>query len=102
MKVIARSILCMVPGCKDKIVWEKQNLISMCGYCDECQASWTLLLTRGPTWIEEYERKSITACVFFRPSIISPNICAKWIIPLKSGKPPFCLADEKCSTQGLR
>ena len=46
--------------------------------------------------------KSIAACVFFRPSIISPNICAKWITPLKPGKPPFCLADEECSTQGLR
>ena len=41
-------------------------------------------------------------CVFFRPGIISPNICAKWITSLKPGKPPFCLADEECSTQGLR
>ena len=41
-------------------------------------------------------------CVFFRPSCISPNICAKWITPVKPGKPPFCLADEECSTQGLR
>ena len=41
-------------------------------------------------------------CTFFRPGIISPNICAKWITPLKPGKPPFCLADEECSTQGLR
>ena len=46
--------------------------------------------------------KSIATCVFFRPGSISPNICAKWIIPLKPGEPPFCLAGEECSTQGLR
>ena len=42
------------------------------------------------------------SCVFFRPGIISPNICAKWITSLKPGKPSFCLADEECLTQGLR
>ena len=43
-----------------------------------------------------------TTCVFFRPGIISPNICAKWITPWKPGESPFCLADGECLTQGLR
>ena len=102
MEVIARSIPCAVSGCKGKIVWEKQNPRSVCGHCDECQAGWTLLLTQGPTWIEKYETKSTVACVFFRSSSSNPNICAKWITPLKPGKPSFCLAGEECQTQGLR
>ena len=49
MKVIPRPIPCAVSGCKGKIVWMKQNPISVCGLCYECQAGWTLLLTQGPT-----------------------------------------------------
>ena len=102
MEVIARSIPCAVSGCKGKIVWEKQNPRSVCGYCDECQAGWTLLLTQGPIWIEECGRKLIAACVFFCSSSINPNICDKWITPLKPGEPPFCLARKECQTRGLR
>ena len=58
--VIARPIRCAVSGCKGKIVWEKQNPISVSGHCDECQAGWTLLLTQGPTWIKDLEE--LTTC----------------------------------------
>ncbi|MFA4834805.1 MAG: hypothetical protein WC749_01865 [Dehalococcoidia bacterium] len=40
-------------------------------------------------------------CIFFRPSALNPDVCARWIRPLKGGE-PFCLADEVCETQGLR
>ena len=46
--------------------------------------------------------KPAAACIFFRPSVINPDVCAKWIRPLKPGLPHFCLADEDCPTQGLR
>lgn len=41
-------------------------------------------------------------CVFFRPLATNPDVCAKWIRPLKGGA-PFCAADiEPCETRGLR
>ena len=39
-------------------------------------------------------------CPYFRPLATNPEVCAKWIRPVRGE--PFCVADMVCPTLGLR